>query len=284
MVIAIERVEEKDIPHFISLSESVGWDYSLEEIKTIFQSGIVYGGKNMQGKFIASAAIILYGEKLASIGMVIVHSQYKGKGIGRKITEACIRSVSEKTSIMLIATEEGRPLYERLGFQVVSHVSKYICNQYVTPRGYDRNEQHIFMDYDEEDSNRIVKLDEAAFGVNRRNFIQRRIEQCEQCVVVKDKENYIVGYGMSVQTPENRIIGPIVALTDNIASGIVYHLIKDYNGKLRIDVPEGKEIFMKVLEKVGFQKVNQPPIMMKNSNQLLKRNGELYGIAAQTFG
>jgi len=283
-VIAIERIQGNDIPHLINLSESVGWDYSSEEIKTIVNSGIIYGGKNKQGEIIASAAIILYGEKLASIGMVIVHPQYKGKGIGRKITEACIRSVSEKTSIMLIATEEGRPLYERLGFQVVSHVSKYICNQYVTPKDYDRNEQHIFMDYDKGDSNGIVKLDEAAFGVNRSNFIQRRIEQSEQCIVVKDKENYIVGYGMSVQTPENRIIGPIVAPNDHIATTIVHHLAKDYKGKLRIDVPEGKEFFMTVLETAGFQKVNQPPIMLKNSTQFLKRNGELYGIAAQIFG
>ncbi|PFA25119.1 MULTISPECIES: GNAT family N-acetyltransferase [Bacillus cereus group] len=283
-MITTERIEGKDIPYLLHLSESVGWDYSSEEIKTIFQSGIVYGGKNMKGEIIASAAIILYGEKLASIGMVIVHPWYKGKGIGRKITEACIRSVSEKTSIMLIATEEGKPLYEKLGFQVVSHVSKYICNQYVTLKGYDGSEQYIFMDYDKGDRNRIVELDEAAFGVNRHNFIQRRIEQSEQFVVVKDKENYIVGYGMSVQTPENRIIGPIVALNDNIASGIVHHLAKDYNGKLRVDVPERKEIFMEVLEKAGFQKVNQPPIMLRNSNQFLKRNGELYGIAAQIFG
>ncbi len=140
------------------------------------------------------------------------------------------------------------------------------------------------MDYDEGDSNRIVKLDGVAFGVNRRNFIQRRIEQSEQCIVVKDKENYIVGYGMSVQTPENRIIGLIVALTDNIASGIIHHLAKNHKGRLRIDVLEGKEFFMTVLETAGFQKVNQPPIMLKNSTQFLKRNGELYGIAAQIFG
>ncbi len=41
---------------------------------------------------------------------------------------------------------------------------------------------------------------------------------------------------------------------------------------------------MKVLEITGFKKVNTPPIMMKNSGQLLKRNNELYSIAAQIFG
>lgn len=55
-------------------------------------------------------------------------------------------------------------------------------------------------------------------------------------------------------------------------------------GKLRIDVPERKESFMKELEIAGFQKVNKPPIMIKNSDQLVKRNSELYSIVAQIFG
>ncbi|MGQ0420602.1 rhodanese-like domain-containing protein [Bacillus sp. HC-Mk] len=64
----------------------------------------------------------------------------------------------------------------------------------------------------------------------------------------------------------------------------VHDLAKGHNGKLRIDVLEGKKDFMKVLEIAGFKKVNTPPIMMKNSGQLLKRNNELYSIAAQIFG
>lgn len=39
--------------------------------------------------------------------------------------------------------------------------------------------------------------------------------------------------------------------------------------------------FYEKLEITGFQKVNTPPIMMRNSDQFLKRNGELYSIAAQ---
>ena len=31
--------------------------------------------------------------------------------------------------------------------------------------------------------------------------------QSEQCVVVKDTKEDVVGYGISIQTPENKIIG-----------------------------------------------------------------------------
>ena len=281
--IRVDRLRTENIEDIVALSSYIGWDYNREEIETIFKSGIVYGVWNERKKLIASAAIILYGEALASIGMVIVHPDYKGRGIGKIITDACVKSVSAHTPIMLIATGEGKPLYEKLGFRAVSYVSKYICNSYNVNDYCIGNEDYI-MNYNECDLEEIIKLDEYAFGTNREEFLTKRIMQSEQCIVGKDKEQNALGYGLSVQTPENKIIGPVVAKNDEMAMRIVHHLARDHNDKLRIDVPEGKNDFMNQLESVGFQKVNTPPIMMKNSDKLLKRSNELYSIAAQIFG
>ncbi|GAB6619466.1 GNAT family N-acetyltransferase [Bacillus cereus] len=281
--IRVERLRKEQISDIVALSSYIGWDYNREEIETIFNAGIVYGVWNEKEELIASAAIILYGEKLASIGMVIVHPDYKGRGIGKIITEACVKSVSAHTPIMLIATDEGKPLYEKLGFRAVSYVSKYICNSYNAKHYCVRNEDYV-MNYEEGDLEKIIKIDEYAFGTNRKEFLKKRIMQSEQCIVVKDKEQNVLGYGLSIQTPENKIIGPVVAKNDEMAMRIVHDLAKWHNGKLRIDVLEGKKDFMKVLEIAGFKKVNTPPIMMKNSGQLLKRNNELYSIAAKIFG
>ncbi|HEE9031382.1 GNAT family N-acetyltransferase [Bacillus cereus] len=281
--IRLERLREEQIGDIVSLSSYIGWDYNREEIETIFNAGIVYGVWNEKEELIASAAIILYGEALASIGMVIVHPDYKGRGIGKMITDSCIKSVLAHTPIMLIATDEGKPLYEKLGFREVSYVSKYICNSYNANNHCIENEDYM-MNYEECDLEKIIKIDENAFGTNRKVFLKKRIMQSEQCNVVKDKEQNVLGYGLSIQMPENKIIGPVVAKNNAMAMRIVHDLARGHNGKLRMDVPEGKNDFMKELEIAGFKKVNTPPIMMKNSNRLLKRNGELYSIAAQIFG
>ncbi|MBS9805483.1 GNAT family N-acetyltransferase [Bacillus cereus] len=281
--IRVERLRKEQISDIVALSSYIGWDYNREEIETVFNSGIVYGVWNERKELIASAAIILYGEALASIGMVIVHPNYKGKGIGKVITDSCIKSVLAHTPIMLIATDEGKPLYEKLGFREVSYVSKYICNSYNANNHCIENEDYM-MNYEECDLEKIIKIDENAFGTNRKGFLKKRIMQSEQCTVVKDKEQNVLGYGLSIQTPENKIIGPVVAKNDEMAMRIVHDLAREHHGKLRMDVPEGKKKFMKELEVTGFQKVNKPPIMMKNSDQLLNRNNELYSIAAQIFG
>ncbi|MBN9897299.1 MULTISPECIES: GNAT family N-acetyltransferase [Bacillus cereus group] len=281
--IRVERLREEKTGNIVSLSSYIGWDYNREEIETIFNVGIVYGVWNEREELIASAAIILYGEKLASIGMVIVHPDYKGRGIGKIITEACVKSVSAHTPIMLIATDEGKPLYEKLGFRAVSYVSKYICNSYNANHKCAGNEEYMMV-YKESDLEEIIKIDKGAFGTSRNEFLKQRIMQSEQCVVVKDTKENVVGYGISIQTPENKIIGPVVAKNNAMAMRIVHDLARGHNGKLRMDVPEGKNDFMKELEIAGFKKVNTPPIMIKNSNRLLKRNSELYSIAAQIFG
>ena len=110
--IRVEHLSKEQIGDIVALSSYIGWDYNREEIDTVFNSGIVYGVWNERKELIASAAIILYGEALASIGMVIVHPDYKGRGIGKVITNSCMSSVSAQTPIMLIATDEGKPLYE----------------------------------------------------------------------------------------------------------------------------------------------------------------------------
>ncbi|MCZ6941539.1 GNAT family N-acetyltransferase [Bacillus mycoides] len=279
----VERLRKGRIEDIVALSSYIGWDYNREEIETILNTGIVYGVVNEREELIASAAIILYGETLASIGMVIVHPDYKERGIGKIITDSCVKSVSTQTPIMLIATDEGKVLYEELGFRAVSYVSKYICNSYNANYHCVGNEEYI-VNYEERDLEGIIPIDEGAFGTNRKAFLKKRIMQSEQCIVEKDKEQNVLGYGLSLQTSENKIIGPVVAKNDAMAMKIVHYLAKGHNGKLRMDVPEGKKDFVKELEISGFQKVNTPPIMMENRDQFLKRNGELYSIAAQIFG
>ncbi|WP_100225091.1 GNAT family N-acetyltransferase [Saccharococcus caldoxylosilyticus] len=273
----------EDIPELILLSASVGWDYDEHEIRTMMKSGKIYGHKNEEGKVVSSAAIIPYDTSLASIGMVIVHEEYRRMGLGKIVTRACINTVSKDTAIMLIATEQGKPLYEKMGFSVVDCVHKYLCDHYIPVRSINKMDIEINT-FSQEDVTQMIKLDEKAVGAKRSKFLVNRIEQAKECLVVKDSNGTIIGYGLSILGPINLILGPIVAPNFEIASLLIDELARNHQGRLRIDVPSGHEEFMLFLEQRGFYKVSQPPIMIMNAKQLPRRNGTLYGIAAQVFG
>ncbi|WP_286164697.1 MULTISPECIES: hypothetical protein [Clostridia] len=80
------------------------------------------------------------------------------------------------------------------------------------------------------------------------------------------------------------MLGPIIAPNHHIASLLIDKLANNHQGELRIDIPSGGEAFMLQLEKCGFVKVSQPPIMIKIAKELPSRNKTLFGIAAQIFG
>lgn len=283
-ILELVQFDKCDVPGLIELSASVGWDYDENEIGTVLSSGEIFGHKNAEGKIVSSAAIIPYDTSLASIGMVIVNKNYRGMGLGKETTKKCIESVSKDTVIILIATEEGKPIYEKIGFKTVDYVHKYLCDNSKTLSKPLNNSDVIIEEFSGDDINEILTLDEGAFGEKRSLFLMNRIRQSEKCLVVKDNNGKIVGYGLSILGPINLILGPIVAPNFQTASLLIDKLSSKHQGKLRIDVPSGNEEFMLILEKNGFVKVSQPPIMVINSVNMPIRNNTLFGIAAQIFG
>ncbi len=275
--------DKYDVLGLVELSTSVGWDYDEYEVRTVMASGKIYGHKNTVGKIVSSAAIIPYDTNLASIGMVIVNEDYRGLGLGKKATQKCIDSVSQNTSIMLISTEDGKPLYERLGFSTVDSVHKYLSDNYI-PTNLFNYPQITLERYKEEEIHKIIELDSAAFGDKRGELLLNRINQSKQCLVVKNQNGKIIGFGLSILGPENLLIGPIVAPNSQTAALIIDGLVINHQGKIRIDVPSSNDELMLFLEKSGFIKVSNPPIMIKNSIKMPYRNKELFAIAAQIFG
>ncbi|MBP0725311.1 GNAT family N-acetyltransferase [Bacillus sp. RG28] len=279
----LTKLEIDDIPGLIELTASMGWDYDTDELKTIMSSGIIYGHKNEDGKIISSAAIVEYDSKLAWIGIVSVNEEYRGLGLGRIVTQKCIESVSNNVTSMLIATEEGKPMYEKMGFVTRDCIHKFLCDQYVF-KGTVNVSNYSIMPMEKKDLTQVLKIDKDAFGVDRKNLLINRIAQSKDSLVVKNIDGEIIGYGLTVLGPVNLILGPIVANNPETATLILNHLIKSYEGKYRIDVPSGNEKFMSYLKERGFVQVSQPPIMINNSMQLPPRNNTYFGIVAQAFG
>ncbi|WP_368502640.1 GNAT family N-acetyltransferase (plasmid) [Alkalihalophilus sp. As8PL] len=279
----LEKFNDEDIDELIKLSTSVGWDYDSYEIETILSSGAIFGFKNPAGKIVSSAAIIPYNNEIASIGMVIVHKNFRNMGLGRKTTQKCIEFVSSDLPIMLISTDEGKYLYERLGFETKDSISKYLCSKYESARQVKYNDL-IIEDFKRNHFNKILDLDEGAYGVRRETFLSARIKQCTQCKVVKDINNKIIGFGISVQGPVNLTLGPIVAPDNETAKALIDNLAYNHKGYLRIDITSRNDCLTNFLKKRGFENVSNPPVMIINSDRMPERNNTLWAISAQVFG
>lgn len=273
-----------DIPGLLDLSASVQWDYDNAQICTILNVGTIYGHKDEKGRLVSCAAVIPYEEKLATIGMVIVHSSCRGLGLARELIEACLETVSPETTVMLISTEQGKPLYESLGFVIADHIHKHLCDSLSHTPTEEVGSNYELLPMDSADLPAVSELDARAVGSRRTSFLRAQMHQAATCLVAKDSGGQMVGFGFAVHTPVNLVIGPLVAVNDNVAASLLYELSHNHAGKIRIDVPDGQQEFISFLERSGFTKATQPPIMVARSERLPKRNGTYYGIAAQIYG
>nr|WP_206765649.1 GNAT family N-acetyltransferase [Paenibacillus dendritiformis] len=278
------ELHEEDIPGLIALSDSVGWDYDEPELVTILSAGRVFGHKTEQGSLVSSSAVLPYGDDLASIGMVIVHPAYRGRGLGKAAVQACMGAVGEQAAVMLIATKEGEPLYAKLGFHAVTCVHKMVAERYSLKLPVHEAEQYEIEPFDGTCLEQLLRLDRWAVGAERHTFIPSRIRQAKQCVILRDKAKRIAGYGLAVAGPVHLVLGPIIAPNPEAAAYLIHHMAAKHDGKLRIDVPDEQRALLPYMQECGFERVSSPPVMFLHGWSVPERNGTLYGIAAQIFG
>ena len=279
------QLDRDDIDALIHLSTSVGWDYDAAELNTLLTVGCMFGHKTSAGDLVSSAAIVPYAPTFAFLGMVIVHPEYRRRGLGEAVTAAARDAMPAGSCVALVATPDGRGLYENMGFEVVTKVHKYVRSRIEAGSKADlRAHSAVALQaMRSEDLPRIAELDALAFGVDRQAFLRQRWQQSATSWIVTDDAN-VMGYALGIKGPVNWILGPLVARDDHYASQLSAQIAASTTDAVRIDVPsQHAEWATDELMRMEFVKVAEPPIMTYLGRPLPIRHG-LYALAAQVFG
>jgi hypothetical protein len=171
--------------------------------------------------------------------------------------------------VVLAATEAGKLLYERMGFQPVGTLHKMFAAAW-TPLDQARDEGLPGLA-------RVIELDAAALGARRERFLEARLAQA--C----DRAGAPGGFALAVQAPEVRVIGPVVAPDAGAALALVDALARRHAGRLRIDVPSEHAGLVEALQARGFVLDRVVPVMALRAERLPAGNGTRFAIAAQAF-
>src|SRR6185369_2196058 len=122
--INIRLLFESDIPAAMQLKEAAGWNQTEEDwrrLLTLEPNGCFAAVKD--GRLVGTTTTTTYGNDLAWIGMVLVDPQERRQGIARTLMNVAMDYLNGKVaSVKLDATAQGKPVYEKLGFQVESQV------------------------------------------------------------------------------------------------------------------------------------------------------------------
>ncbi|HUQ44648.1 MAG TPA: GNAT family N-acetyltransferase [Candidatus Limnocylindria bacterium] len=109
------------------------------------------------------------------IGSIFVDPAFRGRGLGRAITQGIIDALDSAgcRTLVLVATSEGRRLYEPMGFQVQTHYRILEAPGLAAPDEPDEPAAPSIRPFHSDDLPGLVALDRAATGEDRVHALNR---------------------------------------------------------------------------------------------------------------
>lgn len=206
MKVNLRRMQRADVPRALELSTLANWNQTEADWRR-------YMHLEAEGCFVAEAdgtvcgtvTSIDYERRFAWIGMVVVHPDQRGQGIGTALVLRAIeylRSIGTET-IKLDATPQGKPIYEKLAFKEESVGQRWAGTASGSGEHLERASRADMAD--------IIALDTAAFGAERRRVIERLFEENPaRTEIVRNPKGQLLGYASTRPGRKAWYFGPCV--------------------------------------------------------------------------
>jgi GNAT superfamily N-acetyltransferase len=141
------------------------------------------------------------------VGTIFVAPHIRGRGVGMGITETVVDAlgVAECRTLVLVATEQGRPMYERIGFEVQT------TYRTVEAPGVpdDGSSNARIRPFERADLEAMAALDRAATGEDRRHLLEAFADPgSARCLV--DEAGTIRGFVVRAPWGGGATIAPVV--------------------------------------------------------------------------
>jgi predicted N-acetyltransferase YhbS len=263
-----------------ALSTELRWPHRLADWEQALRhaEGIV---AELDGSVAGTALCCRWGPRHATIGLVIVAPSCQGQGIGRQLTTTLLAGLSG-CSVLLYATDAGRPLYERLGFVRSGELRQH---QGIAPPGplVALPTGWRLRPPGQNELATLQALDAGARGMPRDALIAALLGSAEATVIL-DRDGEARGFGMLRRFGRGHAIGPVVATDAEGAKAVIAHLAGLNAGKFtRIDIDAATGLG-DWLEQLGLVRVDAPIEMVRGTPLVAAEGTRRFAIVTQALG
>src|SRR5262249_42879586 len=166
------------------------------------------------GEVAGTVTTIIYEDRLAWIGMVLVDPELRGRGIGTTLLLKAIDYLDAKRipCVKLDATAQGKLLYERLAFQVEYEIERCILRR----EGCTAAALHRV-----EDIETFLATDREVFGADRSALLRSIASAAPEFVGLMREDAVLSGYALGRRGSRADHLGPWVARTHAAARAML---------------------------------------------------------------
>ncbi len=283
-----------DIAPAMDLSIVAGWNQTPADWARVlaFEPEGCFGIE-LDGRLVATTTAVCYGARLAWIGMVLTHPDYRGRGLARRLMTHTLDWLDRRQVewIKLDATDMGRPLYASLEFVDESIVQRWMREpeeMMREPEEMTREPGEMTREPGEVPAPPAVApgagfdpaADLAVFGVDRLRLLETLREESASCDA---------GYAMGRDGRLAAYFGPCVSASAAAASGLLAWFLARWPARrvcwdLLADNTEAEAL----ARRFGFQPQRRLTRMVRRGSTdaapIVCRNAKMYAIAGFEYG
>jgi len=258
----LRTLTQADLPFADLVRALAGWNQTLRDWERFLATepeGCFLAEWN--GMAAGTVTTTIYGSELAWVGMVLVHPDYRRRGIGRALLEHSITYLRTRgvRCIKLDATPAGKLVYDRLGFRSEWTLKRWVGR---TPTGGGAVPGSGFRPWQLGDMALVQELDKVAFGVPRRVLLPALARQSNAAVVLETERGRPSGFALARAGSQALYLGPVAANSAEGGLSLLDALMAFNPGEPTFwDIPDLNEPAVSLAQNLGFS-IQRPLIRM----------------------
>ena len=230
--VRIRRLHAADLAACGRLAVDRGWPPEQNKWRLLLAIGEAYGIDDPAGDLAAAIVLTRYGERLASVGMMLVAARYGRRGLGRRLLVHVLDRAGPAV-VYLAASRYSRALCQDLGFRAIDTVDRH-AGPFAAPPGA-RAIGRVRL-ASGSDLAALAAFDRQIFGADRRPVLNRLLGFSERVLIAEHDDGSLAGFAGAWRNEADLVVGPLVAADVAAARSLITTGALAADGPVRVDI------------------------------------------------
>jgi GNAT superfamily N-acetyltransferase len=284
-MVHVRRLTGEDTGQAIGLSHAERWNQTLKdwELLTGHMENVCLAAVDGE-RIIGTATAMVYENRVAWIGMVLVDRACRGRGLSRLLLDTLFEKLEPGLSLKLDATPAGQPVYEKYGFRdeyLVYRMTRPPLSLKSSPFDNDPLPERITPG----NLSEAIGFDSKVFGAGRQVLVDYLLDNDPGSAWLIRQEGIVSGLALGRKGARFHQVGPVMASCTEDARRLITWSLKGMEGDpVVMDVLEDKKGLMEWLKTLGFSPQRHFVRMFRYENPYPGKPENHYLIAGPEFG
>ena len=246
----IRLLNRTDLETVLAFKDVVAWNCSLadwERFLRLNPTGCFAAEEG--GRVVGAVTTLPYKGGTGSIGMLVVDSEYRRRGIGTRLLNCAVDQLEGRgaRNLRSVTPLLSKSIYERAGFAAENGIERWVLHR--QPGEAPRLARTTLPDFD-----KILAADRDVFGADRGELLQSLHADAPDFTLASELESEVIGYALGRGGSQADHLGPWIAWDHPTARELlVEFLSRSGRDTVIVDCPKTNEMARELLLSQGFR-------------------------------